>query len=190
MNKSALLLIDVQQGFDDPGWGKRNNPDAEKKMAQLLHTWRKHNWPIIHVQHLSINPDSPLNPANGQGYFFRPETAPTADEVVFTKNVNSAFIGTELGNYLHENEIASLVIVGLTTDHCVSTTARMAGNLGFTVQLVSDGTATFEREDVNGEMLSAEEIHRVHLASLHGEFCTVVTTEEVLQQVTASQAVD
>ncbi len=183
MDNTALLLIDVQQGFDDPYWGERNNPDAEHKMAALLQTWRQHNWPVIHVQHLSTTPGSPLNPANGQGHHFRPETAPQADEKVFTKHVNSAFIGTDLESYLRKNGWSSLVIVGLTTDHCVSTTTRMAGNLGFTVQLVADGTATFAREDVDGsKMLSAEEIHRVHLASLHGEFCTVVTTEAVLQQ--------
>ncbi len=183
MNKSALLLVDVQQGFDDPSWGQRNNPDAEQKMAQLLQAWRALNLPVIHVQHLSTNPESPLNPDNGTGYAFKPETAPLADEIIFTKNVNSAFIGTNLESYLREQEIESLVIVGLTTDHCISTTARMAGNLGFTVQLVADGTATFDREDVNGVKISADAIHQIHLASLHGEFCTVVTTDDVLSRM-------
>ena len=180
MNQTALLLIDVQQGLDDPRWGNRNNPDAEQKMAQLLQAWRAQQWPVIHVQHLSTNPESPLNPENGEGWAFKSETAPLAGEVVFTKHVNSAFIGTNLERCLHEKEIDSLVIVGLTTDHCVSTTTRMAGNLGFTVQLVSDATATFDRVDVNGNNLSAAEIHRIHLASLHGEFCTVVTADELL----------
>jgi nicotinamidase-related amidase len=182
MNQPALLLIDVQQGFDDPYWGRRNNHDAEQNMAQLLQVWRAHRWPVIHVQHLSTNPNSPLN-SQAAGCAFKPATAPLADEVVFTKHVNSAFIGTGLESYLHEEGIHSLVIAGLTTDHCVSTTTRMAGNLGFKVQLVSDGTATFDREDVDGRKLNADEIHRVHLASLHGEFCTVVTTNELLAKM-------
>lgn len=188
MNQTALLLIDVQQGFDDPYWGTRNNPDAEQKMVQLLQVWRVQKLPVIHVQHLSTNPESPLNPKNGDGCAFRPETAPLADEVVFAKNVNSAFIGTELESYLRQQKIESLVIVGLTTDHCVSTTTRMAGNLGFTVQLVSDGTATFDREDVNGAKISADAIHQIHLASLHGEFCTVVTTNELLSRFAHKQS--
>ena len=179
MNSPALLLIDVQQGFDNPRWGKRNNLIAEKNIAQLLAQWRAQTLPIIHVQHSSTEPDSPLHP-DAPGYAFKPETAPSAGEKVFTKNVNSAFIGTDLEHYLHDEGITSLVIVGLTTDHCVSTTTRMAGNLGFSVQLVSDATATFERQDIEGQRLSADEIHKVHLASLHSEFCTVVSTHDIL----------
>lgn len=179
MNRPALLLIDVQQGLDDPRYGQRNNPDAEKNMARLLQSWRERKLPVIHVQHLSTNPQSPLHPA-ASGCAFKPETAPKAGEVVFTKDVNNAFIGTGLEGYLREHGISSLVIVGLTTDHCVSSTVRSAGDLGFEVRLVSDGTATHERAGVDGSRLSAEAIHQAHLASLQDEFCTVVSTAEVL----------
>lgn len=179
MKQPALLLVDLQQGFDEPYWGQRNNLSAEANIARLLAAWRKRSLPIIHVQHSSTNPSSPLHPDNS-GFAFKPEAAPLEGEVVFVKNFNSAFIGTELESYLREHGSDSLVIAGLTTDHCVSTTTRMAGNLGFAAQLVSDGTATFERTDIEGEPLSADVIHNIHLASLHGEFCTVVTTDAVL----------
>ncbi len=182
MSQTALLIIDVQKGFDtDPDyWGKRNNPQAEENMARLLAEWRKHNRPVIHVQHMSDNPKSPLRP--GQlGNDLKDEVAPLAGEPLFTKTVNSAFIGTTLETHLKENQIKSLVIVGLTTDHCVSTTTRMAGNLGFNVTLVSDGTATFERTYA-GKYHSAEDMHQLHLASLDGEFCTVMTTQQILGQ--------
>jgi nicotinamidase-related amidase len=96
--------------------------------------------------------------------------------------VNSGFIGTDLEPYLRANGIDNLVIVGLTTDHCVSTTARMAGNLGFTVTLVEDATATFERNGPDGIHYSADLMHRAALASLHGEFATVRSARDVLAE--------
>jgi nicotinamidase-related amidase len=177
--RTALVLIDVQQGLDHPKWGARNNPDAEKRMAELLGAWRAAELPVVHVQHLSVAPNSPLRPEL-PGNAFKAEALPIAGEPVFQKHVNSAFIGTELEAYLRSKAIDSVVVVGLTTDHCVSTTVRMAGNLGFKVTLVGDATATFERTGPDGEHYSADVMHRAALASLHGEFATVSTTSEVL----------
>jgi nicotinamidase-related amidase len=173
---AALLLIDVQKYFDDPIHGRRNNPNAEEKMAQLLTHWRKTNRPVIHVQHIS-NPSLEHHP----GRDIKEIVAPLPEEPVIVKNVNSAFIGTNLEAYLRESEIETLVIVGLTTDHCVSTTTRMAKNLGFTPFIVSDATATFERVSYDGKLYSAEEIHNLALVSLHEEFATVIDADGVLE---------
>ena len=56
----------------------------------------------------------------------------------------------------------------------------MADNLGFSVTLVDDATATFERSGPDGTHFSADLMHRVALASLHGEFATVRSTKDVL----------
>ena len=176
---AALVLIDVQQGLDDPVWGRRNNPAAERNMATLLDAWRTSGRPVVHVQHMSRRVDSPLRPGL-PGNAIKPEVAPLDGEPLFRKEVNSAFIGTGLEEHLHARGITSVVIVGLTTDHCVSSTARMAANLGFEAVVVSDATATFERTGPDGERLSAEEMHRAALASLHGEFATVRQTSDVL----------
>lgn len=178
-DRSALLIIDVQQGFDDPKWGVRNNPDAESNIELLLKLWRKRQSPVIHVQHCSIEPNSPLR-SDRPGCAFKSQATPIAGEPVFKKSVNSSFIGTELEAYLRENMIETLVIVGLTTDHCVSTTTRMAGNLGFRTYLVSDATATFDRKGPDGKKYSAEEMHSSALASLHGEFATVIASSDLL----------
>lgn len=179
MKQTALILIDVQQGFDDPKWGQRNNPAAEQYIAALLQHWREREQTVIHVRHQSQEPDSPLR-AGQAGYEFKSLAHPLAGEAIFTKKVNSAFIGTELEAYLHVKNIKRLVIAGLTTDHCVSTSTRMAGNLGFEVTLAADACATFDRADVDGVLIPAEEIHRIHLASLHNEFCTVKNTADII----------
>ncbi|MBD2703088.1 cysteine hydrolase [Spirosoma sp. BT702] len=180
-NVPALLLIDIQQGFDDVSyWGNhRNNLDAESNCKRLLDHWRTQTWPVFHIQHCSANPTSLL--ADGQpGNKFKEIVQPLAGEPIIRKQVNSAFIGTDLQQRLAEAGIKTLVIAGLTTDHCVSTTTRMAGNYGYDTFVVSDATATFNRKGYNGEEYSADQIHATALASLHGEFATVTTTSQLL----------
>lgn len=176
---AALLVIDVQQGFDDPVWGLRNNPDAEGNVSCLLAAWRAAGRPVLHVRHDSTSPESPLHP-DQPGNAFRPEAEPRDGEAVHPKSVNSAFIGTGLEDDLRRQGIGSLVIVGLTTNHCVSTTARMAGNLGFATIVVADATATFDRLGIDGRVRPAAEVHAAALSDLHDEFATVADTRTVL----------
>ena len=188
MNHSAepaLIVIDVQQGMDNPRLGKRNNPNAEKRIGDLLGAWRAAGKPVIHVQHDSVEPQSELRP-DRPGNAVKPEAKPVDGEPVFRKNVNSAFIGTSLESYLRERGIDNLVLVGLTTEHCVSTTARMAGNLGFNVTIVADATAAFEKNGYDGRHYTADEVHNVELAGLNREFATIRESKDVLAEVEGS----
>ena len=178
--KTALIIIDVQNGFDDPSWGRRNNPGAEAAIARLLGAWREAKRPILHVQHLSRNPASPLRPGQ-RGVEIKDAVKPLPGEAVITKRVNSAFIGTDLEERLRRAGIKNLVLTGLCTDHCVSTTARMAANLGFGAIVPADACATFDRTGHDGKAYRAEEIHQTALASLHGEFATVILSETLLE---------
>ena len=182
MPNAALLVIDVQKGLDDPKMGQRNNPGAESNMERLLTHWRDASGTVIHVKHNSTEAGSSLRPEL-PGNEIKDFAKPIGDEVLFDKTVNSAFIGTDLAEHLHAAKFEELVVVGLTTDHCVSTSVRMAANLGFTVWLVSDATATFDRTGFDGTYFSADQMHGSNLASLHGEFCTVLTTEQVLEML-------
>lgn len=178
-DKTALLLIDVQQGFDEPYWGQRNNPDAEANMAKLLEAWRASARPVFHVKHNSRNARSPLHPSNA-GNAYKSAVAPLATELAFGKDVNSAFIGTDLEARLRDAGVNALVIAGLTTPHCVSTTARMASNLGFATKVVSDATAAHAGIGPDGKPVDAETMHYHALAALNGEFADIVTTAELL----------
>ena len=99
---------------------------------------------------------------------------------MIVKRVNSAFIGTDLEQRLRAANIKTLVICGATTNHCVETTARMAGNLGFDACLVRDATWTFDRAGPNGDQHSAEEIHAMTLANLNGEFARIVSAADAI----------
>jgi nicotinamidase-related amidase len=179
-----LLLIDIQKGFDNIDYwgGQRNNPNAEENASELLKFWRQRNLPIFHIKHCSRNPISPLN-KNNSGNEFKELVKPIGNEPIIEKDVNSSFIGTDLKEQLDNLKITKLVIVGLTTDHCISTTTRMAGNFGFETFLVSDATATFNKKGLEGQNYSAELIHETALASLNEEFATVVTTEFLKQSI-------
>jgi nicotinamidase-related amidase len=177
---AALLVVDVQQAFLDPRWGQRNNPNAESNIARLLAAWRNSQRPIRHVVHDSVEPNSLLRP-NLPGNAIQSVAAPKTGEPIYRKHVNSAFIGTNLERDLRQDSIDTLVVVGLTTNHCVSTTARMAGNLGFKTYVVSDATATFARQALDGTLRSADAVHSAALSDLHQEFATVVDTAEVLE---------
>jgi len=179
---AALIIVDVQKGFDEPRWGRRNNPQAESNIKRLLDAWRTLHMPVFYIQHCSKVSDSPLRPGTS-GNEIKDIVAPLSGEPVVKKNVNSAFIGTNLESQLRRKGIGTLVITGLTTDHCVSTTARMGGNMGFDVYVVSDATSTFDRVGPEGTTYKAEVIHDVNLASLHKEFATVVNTDNILERV-------
>lgn len=171
----ALILIDIQKGFDqlDAFGGERNNPDAEKVAGGLLQNWRELKWPIFHIRHCSVKPGSPLAP-NQPGNEFKDEVAPVPGEPIIHKSVNSAFIGTDLKERLDAQGIKTVVIVGLITQHCVSTTARMAGNYGYQTYVVSDATAAFRSKGVDGQIYPPEEVHQMSLATINREFAQVV----------------
>lgn len=177
---AALILIDIQQGFDDvKHWGPRNNPQAEANAAKLLQAWRASGRPLFHVQHRSTTPGSPLRPGQ-PGCEHKAEVRPLPGEPVVGKQVNSAFIGTDLEARLRAAGIGTLVIAGLTTAHCVSTTTRMAGNLGFRALLAADACATHAQTGHDGRPYDAETVHSLALSSLHGEFAEVADTAALL----------
>ena len=185
---AVLLIVDVQVGFEnnEAHWGPRNNPEAEQNIAKLLEAFRAAGRPVIFVQHMSQEPKSPLRPGE-PGNAILPLIAPKGERVI-QKTAHSAFINTPLERTLRASAQDTLVVCGLTTDHCVSTTSRMASDMGFTVYLVDDASACHDRKSHDGRTIPAQQVHETELAALHNEFVTVVTTQSVLEAVASQPA--
>ena len=178
-DNTVLLLIDLQQAIDHPDWGTRNNPDAEAQIVRVLAHWRAHGRPIWHIRHDSREPGSHYR--TGQpGHAFKPEAMPVLGEPIIAKQTNNAFIGTDLEARLRAAGHTALAIAGVVTNNSVDATVRMAGNLGFDVLLVADACFAFDKADWNGTSRSADDVHAMSLANLDGEYCRVVTADQLL----------
>jgi nicotinamidase-related amidase len=178
---TALIVVDVQRAFDEweAAGKRRNNPEAVARIVELLAAFRESGTPIFHIRHESTRPDSSFAPGRTGGEV-KDEAREIEGEPIIVKRVNSAFIGTDLEAQLRAAGITTLVICGATTNHCVETTTRMAGNLGFDTRLVRDASWTFDRIGPDGDAHSAEDIHAMTLANLNGEFARIVLAAEAI----------
>lgn len=181
---TALLLIDVQKGVNDTRYyggptGRRNNPEAEANIAAILEAWRAVGGKVAFTQHDSREEGSPLKLSLDSGALLD-GFLPTSDNIVVSKDVNSGFVGTPLEVELRRAGILRLVVAGFFTNYCVETTVRMAGNMGFDTYLVHDACATMNRVGLDGTDYDPELVHALSIATLHGEFCTAITTADAI----------
>ncbi|HRE21710.1 MAG TPA: cysteine hydrolase family protein [Rhabdaerophilum sp.] len=186
-SRVVLLPVDLQRAFDAAPWPPRNNPAADANGLALLAAWRRNGWPIIHVRHDSVEPNSTLRPGE-PGHAFRPGFEPPASEALVTKSVNSAFIGTDLDLRLKRLQAEAVVAFGISTDMCVSTTVRTGANMGWRMILAADACFCFDQKDLDGTIIPAETIHRAHVATLAAEFATATATANILRAANATAA--
>ena len=172
---AALLVIDVQQAIDDPKWGPRNNPDAERAIAALIAAWRAEGLPIVNVRHDSTEPNSPYRP-DRPGNAFKPEARPLAGETVIAKSAHSAFVGTALEETLDALGATTLVVCGVLTHNSLDATVRHGADLGYRVFVVADACWAVDVSDLAGRLWPAESVHALSLAILDGEYAEVVDT--------------
>lgn len=178
---TALIIIDQQQGLDNPTLGPRNNPNAEKVMLKLLSAWRTEQWPIIHVKHRSSDPDSVFWPEQ-QGFEFKPEFLPQGNELIIEKNVPCALLKTNLEQILDQINCRKIVLIGASTNNSIEATARNAGSLGFRVCVIEDACFTFAKEDYFGKERTAADVHAMSLANLRDEYAQVINSEQILRE--------
>lgn len=181
MTDFALLVIDVQMAFKirDASGANRSCPQAEQNIGALMSVFRGSDRPIIHVHHHSLEEGSAFA-VDHPGNHVQPFAEPQGDESVLIKHVNSSFIGTNLERDLNDLGRPTVIICGGTANHCVETTTRMAGNLGFDAIYVSDAVWAYDHVGPDGAMHSADQVHSMSLANLDGEFARVLATDAVL----------
>ena len=178
LDNAVLLPVDMQLGFDEASQPPRWNRDLDVKGLALLAAWRAASRPIIHVRHDSVQPGSNLRP-DQPGNRLRPGFEPQAGEPLITKSVNSAFIGTDLDLRLRRLGARHVVVFGLVTDMCVSTTIRMGANIGWDMILVPDACDCFALPDGKGGTIPADQIQAAHVATLAAEFCRIMSVVEL-----------
>lgn len=183
----ALIVIDVQDGFDDEQfWGPTANPGAESNIESLLKHWdRQRPGPVVFVRHDSKNEASPLCGSYAGNRLKAFVDGDVADLLV-VKSVNSAFYGDpDLHAWLTKAGVGELVVCGIQTNMCVETTARMAGNLGYHVIVPLDATRTFDLTadlpDGRTTLQASQLMHATAVNLQAGGFATVTTTADVIQ---------
>lgn len=176
LDRLALLVVDVQRGFDDAAyWGRRNNPSCEANVRALIGTWERALRPVVFARHDSDDPASPLHPSR-PGNAFKSILSVQPDLVV-SKRVNSCFHGSpDLDRWLRDRDLLGIVVAGITTNHCCETTARVGANLGHRVLFALDATHTFDRRRPDGRTMSGDDLADATATNLEGEFATVVAT--------------
>jgi len=177
----ALIVIDMQNTMRSAGRPPRNNPGAEENIARLLGAWRASGNPIVCVRHIDRSPLSGFAPGQS-GAEFQERFLPRVDEHVVEKNVPDAFINTGLERWLHMRGIDRIVIVGVSTNNSVEASARTGGSLGFATIVLSDATFAFDKQDFGGTWRSADEVHLMALANLHGDYAQILSTDDMLEE--------
>jgi nicotinamidase-related amidase len=176
----ALILVNFQLGFlEQSYWGYNfSTPNMFSNSRKILEIWRELGLSVIHVQHHSEDPDSPLHPEK-ETVNFSPEFNPKNDEKVIIKKSQSIFFNNDLQEYLIAKNIKKLVFIGFRTNVSISTSIRVARDMLFEPYIVSDATCTFDKIGFDGIKYPAEILHQSELTSLRLESANIITTQQI-----------
>lgn len=178
-NMTALVLIDIQNDYFEGGKLPLENPIAAANNArQLLDSFRQNGQLIIHIEHDNVDESRPFLFRGTQGQLIHESVAPLSDEIVIKKQFPSAFWQTNLQEVLEQHGVQNLVIAGMMTHMCVSTTTRAAMERGYMATVITDACATCDLE-FQGEILPAQTVHRSALAEVQ-MLANLATTEQYL----------
>jgi nicotinamidase-related amidase len=175
---TALLSIDVQQSFPArPYWREDDVPAFRSSITRLIEGARERGWAVVRILH-----------EEGEGAFSRAsglvtplDWMPETHDVEFVKHVHNAFTDTGLDRWLRTRGITRLVIGGIRTEQCCETTARVASDLGYSVDFVGEATLTFPMTAAkSGTQYSAATIRERTELVLADRFARIATVDEAL----------
>jgi len=187
IERSALLVIDVQDSFKaGPRWERRSSPKFEENIDWLVQAYRTAGLPVIFVLH--TDPDDAF--ATDSPYFKLMDfLVRQEEEPLLIKNTRNAFTSTNLQDLLWEKRVERLVITGIQTEQCCETTTRLAADLGYDVDFVTEATMTFPIADpATGDELTTDEILRRTEFVLRGRFARIAKVDTLVEEL-ASVAV-
>lgn len=162
--RTALLLIDIQNFyFPGAGPGLVGAEEASIAAKEILQSFRDKNQLVIHVRHQS-----------SKGFEIHDNVKPLSNEKIVTKNEVNCFNGTDLLEYLENQKVYRLVIVGMQTQMCLEAAVRAGHDYGFKCLVIEDACAT--RDLKYGEtVIKAEAVHASTLATIRdGGYAEVI----------------
>lgn len=177
---SCLLLVDLQNDYF-PG-GKMELVDTETAAAnaqRLLTLFRQNQQPIVHIQHLALQPGATFFLPGTDGAKINPLVAPQEGEFVVVKNYPNSFRETGLLEILQKAEINNLVICGAMSHMCIDATARAAFDLGFNSIVAEDACATKDLT-FNDRTIKSADVHAAFMAALAAPYAKVVSVAEFI----------
>jgi len=177
---TALLIIDVQNDYFEGGTMSLVGTDkASENIKLLLQKFRTEHQPVVYIQHIATSPGATFFIPNTIGTEIHASIKPLDNEKVIIKHYPNSFRETDLPEHLKSLDIANLVICGMMTHMCIDATTRAAKDLGFECTLIADACATKDLE-INGKIVTAENVHNSFLAALNYFYSTVTNTNEYL----------
>jgi nicotinamidase-related amidase len=180
--KTALLIIDLQNDYFPGGNNELvNSLEASMKAGELLGRFRDKNLPVVHVCHLSVRPGSTYFIPGATGSEIHANVRPLPNEKVIIKNYPNSFRETELHNYLQEQQIDHLVVLGMMSHMCVDATARAGKDLGYRVTVVEDACATKDLT-FRGKKIPAQEVHGSFMVALSHFYAAIKPSSELIEQ--------
>lgn len=183
INQSALLVIDAQDSFKVGNrWERRNNKAFEKNVGQLVQTFRNHGLPVIYFLH---SDDDPGFERTSPHYKLMDFLSPRESEPVVHKITRNVFTSTGLPELLMEKQVRRVIITGIQMEQCCETSARVAADLGYAVDFVTEATMTFPipNHDKPGEELDVEAICERTEYVLRRRFARIATVQDIEKEL-------